>query len=350
MSSIVSLIYTKDFLQFICISPFERRLGVLYYLFVLVAYEAMFASSSYVIRNFIFEFTSVSGLAMMLVWFFLGRAFTIGIFLSLWNQFEHRQLIERITAFDVRMQFHLGAVPSFRRLNYEFIALVVAATIYHFKYLFNTDVYRLDNLGPLVFYFCCILADYFFTIYAMYMVYWARVFVNRSDHVIEALRVLTMCNYICKNSLTVVMELLKLIFDVHTSIQNTFGTMLLIVIMLQSFVIAIAVFVTIQHLIACDFCTDQVLRYMIIWVLPISLKFVSIVVFFNRIGDVVSEEKSALDAIGSYKELIVSFMCLRSSTSTGDENTKNCDAHVYRRGQANIWMRESFFGFIYHLK
>lgn len=299
MSSIVSLKYTKDFLQFICISPFERRFGILYYLFVLVAYEAMFVCSAYVIRHFIFEFVSISGLALMLAWFFVGRAFTIGIFLSLWNQFEHRQLIERATAFDMRMQFHLGVVPSYHRLNFEFIALLVAATIYHFKYFFNADIYRFDNLGTLVFYICCTLADYFFTIYAMYTVYWARVFVSRSDHVIETLRVLSMCKYISKNSLTVVMELLKLIFDVHASIQNTFGSMLFIIIVLHSFIIAIVVFATIQQLATR---VDRSIHY-IFWVLPLCLKFVSIIVFFDRIGDVVSGDKSSLDAIGSDKGL-----------------------------------------------
>lgn len=288
--------------------------------------------SAFVVRRYFLQ-SNVIGLALMLTWFFLGRAFTIGVYLTLWNQTEHQQLIDQVAAFDDRLKFHFGTILSFRRLNIEFIVYAVAITAYHLKYFTDPGIYSRDNLFNVVFYFCCTIADYFFSMYAIYMVYWARVFLDRSAQVIEALRAVTTTKYICKNSMRVVLELLKLVFDVHASIQNSFGSMLFIIIAMYSFIMAVVIFVTMKKLFECVDCLDLLVIYFS-WALPLCLKFGGIIVFFSRIGDVVSYMMRRVNTyIFRLKFTPISFL-------TGDKNTENCDANVYWRGQANLRMRE----------
>lgn len=291
--SIVSLKATQPCLEYLCILPFQRksRFEVIYYISVFLVYEIVFSTSFYL--KFFHtgeachhaENYDIIYISEHMGWFLVGRIFSLGLILSLCNRSSHQQLIDRMAALDIRLNAVLSVDLSFRQLNIEFIVYSVTSTVYFFSNYVKEGIYHEDNLQSFIYYFCVTIASNFFYIYALYTVYWARVFVNRAEHIINAFKTEISQPNISKQSLTVVMELIKLLFDVHESIQNAFGSTLCIIVVVNSFLIAVSTYGLIDNF------QRQSLYFWInysLWCFAIWIEFIYIIVFFDKIGDVVS--------------------------------------------------------------
>lgn len=196
--------------------------------------------------------------------------------------------MDRLIALDIRLESYLKVKFTFSRLNVEFITYSIAIFVYYLGSYFLEGIRNEDNLVSWIYYFCCPIAATFYFVYALYMVYWARVFLNRSDHILNALETITSQTNVSKSGLTVVMELVKLLFDMRESVQDAFGSMLCIIVVENSFLIAISMFSLIeafqQNLEGDFFWAERLL-----WALALWLEFIYIVVCFSGIGDVVSK-------------------------------------------------------------
>lgn len=288
---------TKSVLEFMCISPFRnqetKRFQVTYYVALLLIFEAVFSSTFYL--KFFYSGEALVHMknydtiyvAEHMAWFFLGRFYSLGVLLSLCNRSSQQQLMNRLNALDVRLESNLKVKFTFCRLNVEFIIYSVAIAVYYLGSYFLEGIRNEDNLVSWIYYFCCTAAATFYFVYAFYMVYWARVFLNRSDYILHALETVTSQTSISKSDLTGVMELVKLLFDMRESVQDAFGSMLCIIVMENSFLIAVSMFSLIeafqQNLEEDGFWTDRLL-----WALTLWFEFIYIVVCFSRIGGVVS--------------------------------------------------------------
>lgn len=293
--SIVSLKSTESILEFMCIAPFQgrNRYEVMHYVSLLLAYEVVFSSTFYL--KFIYtgeaynhaENFDIVYISEHLGWFAVGRIYSLGLILALCNRSAQQELLIRVAALDRRLQFELNVVPSFQQLNVEFIIYSVIITIYHFGNYLSEGIHNDDNLQSFIYYFCITVAANFFYIYALYTVYWARVFINRSEHIIEMFKVELSQIEISKQTLTTIMELIKLLFDVRESIQNAFGSTLCIIVVVNSFLIAISMYGLIDNFQRDDASIYFWVNYLL-WCLTIWLEFIYIIVFFSKIGDVVS--------------------------------------------------------------
>lgn len=294
-NSIVSLKAIKSILEFMCISPFQKRANhskFIYYMTLLIVYEITFCTTVYLKfcysgKLYIHQqrFDTVYFMRHM-TWFLQGCLFSFGVIISWSNLSAQELLIERMAALDTRIKSHLKVDLSFRRLNIEFVAYSIAFTIYIFgDYSYDVLYASSNSTHSKIYYFCCCIGTNFFYIYALYAVFWARVFLNRSQHIIEALKVATSQRYISKDALTIIMQLIKLLFDVRESIQSAFGSMLCVVIGQNSILIAISMFLTYN-----DF--DVIFTYngvnTPLWALGLWLEIIYIVVYFDESGDVVS--------------------------------------------------------------
>lgn len=196
---------------------------------------------------------------------------------------------------DSRLTSQLQVDLSFRQLNLEFVAYSVIMIIYHFGDYVSEGIHNEDNLQSLIYYFCVTIASNFFYIYALYTVYWARIFVNRAEHIMDAFRVTISQHHISKKTLTVVMELIKLLFDVRESIQNAFGSTLCIIIVVNSFLIAVSAYGLIDNFQRHDDNPNYFWVNYLLWCFTIWLQFIYVVVFFNKIGEVVSTRINSFD-------------------------------------------------------
>lgn len=293
--SIISLKATKLILEYACILPFQeiKRFQFSYYVTLLLAFEVVFSCSVYLkffyngeayihIDNY-----DIFYIAYHLVWFIMGRLFTLSAIISLWNRSSQRELMSQIAALDARITSNLRIELTFHKLNIEFITYSIASTVYEFGYFAVEGVRNKDNWASLTYFFCCTYAVNFHFIYALYMVYWARVFLNRSDHVIDALEAATSQKHVSKSALTIIMESVKLLFDVHETIQNTFGSMLCIIVMQNSFLIAASMYRVIE-IIEQNEESVYTLANQLVWFSILWMELIYIVVFFSRIGNVVS--------------------------------------------------------------
>lgn len=221
-------------------------------------------------------------------WFLLGRLFTFGVILSVCSRSAQQQLIERMAILDSRVRSHLRVDLSFCRLNIEFVVYSAAFIIYNTSDCFYEIVRFPESPSSIIYYFCCLIASNFFYIYALYAVFWARVFLNRSRHIVMALKVAVSQRYISKEALTIIMELIKLLFDVRESIQYSFGGILCTIIVSNSFLIAVSMFLICNDYeragVSFDFCFNYPL-----WALALWLQIIYVVVFFGDIGEIVSK-------------------------------------------------------------
>lgn len=290
---------TKSILEFMCVSPFQeiKRYQITFYIALLLVYEVVFSGSIYMkffyngeayvhIDNY-----DICYITDHIVWFGMGRMFNFGVILSLNNRLSQRELMNRMALLDVRLASILKVEPKFLRLNIEFIIYSVASSLYNYGYFVAEGIRNEDSWESLAYYFCSSYSANFYYIYAMYIVYWARVFLNRSEHVIDALQVVTSQKYISKIALTTIMELIKLLFDVRDTIQNAFGSMLCIIIIENSFLIAFSMY-TIIELFMQNEESLYMWTYQLLWVLYLWLELVYIAAFFSKIGDLVSSYHS----------------------------------------------------------
>lgn len=220
----------------------------IFYISLLLAYEVVFLSTFYLkffysgeAQAHLVNFDTIF-ISEHMSWFLLGRFHSIGILLSWSNRSAQQQLLNRMAALDSRLKSQLQVDLSLRQLNIEFIIYSGLTTIYHYTYYVSEGIIHGDELVSLIYYFCCTSAAVFYYIYALYTVYWARAFVTRAEHILDALRAVTSQTYISKPALAVVMELIKLLFGVRESIQDAFGSTLCIVFMMNSFLIAVSMF------------------------------------------------------------------------------------------------------------
>lgn len=293
--SIVSLKATKSILQYICVSPFQgiNRSQYIYYFSILVLFEALFMGSFYIKffynKEIYIHWDEYDTLYFVehITWFLMGQCFSIAIILSLCSRSAQQKLIKRVIALDARLESQLKINLSFRRLNIEFIVVSACTTFYMFTYYLVESICNKSNASSLIYNFSITLAADFFCIFSFYTVYWARVFVNRSKHIMDTLKVTISQRHISKQTLTIVMELIKLLFDVRESIQNAFGSMLGIIIIVNSFLIAHGMFGLIhnfeRNIKHVYFWLDYLGWSSILW-----SQLIYVIVCFSKIGDVVS--------------------------------------------------------------
>lgn len=295
LQPVVSLKASRPFLEFMCIVPFRiNRSQFIYYISLLTVYEILFCSSFYMkffysgqVYIHLQKFDTVY-FSRMMTWWLLARSFSFGVIISLCSRTAQRQLIERMAALDARVKSQLKVDLSFRKLNVDFLACAIAFTIYDYGFYVFDAIYNAREMATLIYHICVTIGANFFHIYALYTVYWARAFVHRAEHIIDALKVAISQRYISKNSLTIIMELIKLLFDLRESIQNAFGPMLCMIVMGNSFLIAISMFLLFHYFERSGESVEFWTRYSL-WALFLWLELFYIVVHFSRIGDVVSD-------------------------------------------------------------
>lgn len=294
-----SLNIIQTFLEIYCIAPSHRQFFQTFYFWFLIAFEALFNVTIYLkffyYGGFLEHMTDTVRTSLRIVFFLQGRLYCFGVLLSACSRSAQQTLFDQMKILDSRLWSHLHIEPSFRRFNIEFVALTIVVTSYFCGYFFYLAMRSRSDVLIILYCFCCLFADHFFTIYLLYMVYWARVFLNRSEYVIEALRVLFMAEYVSKNSMTAIMELLKLLFDVRESIQDAFGSMLSVIIFLNSIQIAVTLYAFIHNMARYNIFNENyniygtiITMFYLIWCLLYSMRLAYVIVFFSKIGDVVS--------------------------------------------------------------
>lgn len=196
---------------------------------------------------------------------------------------------------DMHIKSQLRIDVSFRQMNIEFIIYGVGAAIYNFVYyLFDVGEMGLESI---IYYGCCTISAIYFYVYGIYTVYWARLFINRAEYIIDTLKTAASQKYISKQSLTIIMQLIKLLFDVRECIQDAFGSTLCIILVANSIFIAVPLFALIDHFERNSGSTYFYSTYSL-WTLALCVKFIYIIVFFSRIGDVVSYSTCTLHTAG----------------------------------------------------
>lgn len=293
--SIVSLRATKYFIRFLCVPPFQgiHRSNCAYYILLLLTFEAIFSIAFYMKLFYNGEFKmhwvkyDTVYIVEQMTWFFMGHAYSIAVILSLCSRAAQQELIKQMTVLDIRLESQLKVDLSFRRLNIEFSVLSYGSSLYLLVYYVYKSIYKKLNLQSLVYSFCVSFAANFFYIYAFYTVYWARIFINRAGHIMDAFMVAISQKHISNRTLTIIMELITLLFDVRESIQNAFGSMLCIIILVNTILIAEGMFGLIHNFERNKDCIFFWLEYLW-WSLTLWSEFIYVIVFFSRIGDVVS--------------------------------------------------------------
>lgn len=293
--SIVSLKATKYFIRFLCVSPSQGilRSNNAYYILLLLTFEAIFSIAFYMKLFYDGEFNlhweqyDTFYIVEQITWFFIGHAYSIAVVLSLSSRAAQQELIKQLTVLDIRLESQLKVDLSFRRLNIDFTVLCGGSSLYLLVYYACESIYNKPNMQSLVYNFCVSFAANFFYIYAFYTVYWARVFINRAGHIMDAFLVAISQQHISKRTLTIIMELITLLFDVRESIQNAFGSVLCIKILVNTFLIAQGMFGFIHNF---ERNKDYIFFWLeyLWWSLTLWSEFIYVIVFFSKIGDVVS--------------------------------------------------------------
>lgn len=299
--SIISLKATKSVLEYLCISPFQgrNRSQFAYYFLVFFIYEIVFVTSCYLtqfrsgVLNTHMDNYDTFYFVRQMVRFALGPFFGLGLILSLCSRSDQLQLLQRMTALDLKLKSHLRVEPSFRRCNIEFIFCCAIIAIYNYGDYFHYGKLTLDEIATFSYYFCYIHSSVYFYFYGFYIVYWTRAYIQRSEYIIDALKVMISQKFISKSSLSIVLELIRLLFDVRESIQDAFGSMLFAVICVLSYELAEAIFGVI-HMCERESDLNSVWFDYLIWATTLWFEFTCIFVFLTRTGDVVSKSIQAI--------------------------------------------------------
>lgn len=299
--SITSLTATKSVLEYLCISPFvgRSRSQFAYYFVVFFMYEIVFVTACYFtqfrsgILNMHMDSYDTFYFVQQMVRFALGPFFGIGLILSLCSRSDQLQLLKRMTALDLKLKSHLGVEPSFRRCNIEFIICCAIIAIYNYGDYFHYGNLNLDEIATFSYYFCYVHSSVYFYFYGFYIVYWTRAYIQRSEYIIDALRVMTSQKFISKSSLSIVLELIKLLFDVRESIEDAFGSMLFAIIFVLTYELSEVIFGVI-HMYERESELSSVWFDYMIWGVTLLAEFTCIFVFLTRTGDVVSKNIQAI--------------------------------------------------------
>lgn len=292
---ITSLNAAKHILNYLCVLPTDgiKRSQVIYHISLLVVFEVLFWTVCYIkyiyneeVYIHIQEY-DVFYFVEEITWFAIGHSFAFAVAVSLLSRSAQQELIRRMAMLDARLKLQLNVNLSFRRLNIEFIIYSSGTTLYFLVYFLIDSICCEHDSISLIYDLCVIVATDFFYIYAWYCVYWARVFNNRSNYIIDVLRTTVSLKHISKRSLTAVMELIKLLFDARESIQNAFGAMLFMVIIANTFLIAEGMFGVIHNVGRHQENVYFWLDYLW-WSLMLLAEFVYIIVCFSKIGVVAS--------------------------------------------------------------
>lgn len=296
--SIVSLKATKSIFEYLCISPFQgrNRFQYIYYILVFLVYAILFLSAFYSaliytddLRESAENYDTIFILSVILN-LAMGPCFGLGIIFSLCSRSAQLKLQNRMSALDIKIKSHLRVEPSFRRLNIEFVTCCVLTAAYfygdfsYFVYIrFNQEhfVWRIHV-------FCGTFSAVYFYLYGFYTTYWARVYINRSKCIIDALETATSQKFISKPSLSIILELINLLFDVRESIQDAFGPILFMII----FAITIGSAESSSTMIHVLERQPERKYYYLdygFWFLVLWSELTFIFVSFNKIGNVVSE-------------------------------------------------------------
>lgn len=295
--SIVSLKATKSILEYFCISPFPEKYWsqwTCYFSFIFV-YEIVFFSAFYhsIIQTGDFSthahnYDTFYCLHQMRR-FVVGTFFCFCIIISLCNRSAQLQLLSRMAALDIKIKSHLRIEPSFRRLNIEFILFCVLVTVYNYgAFVFHVySKFDLNHVTQQIYYFCSTLSEIYFYSYGFYTVYWARAYTYRSGYIIDALKAAMSQRSISKPSLSIILELIKLLFDVRESIQDAFGSILFMIVSVITFESAESSF-GVVHIYERH--PDRIYLWLdyIVWFLFLWSQLTFIFASFNKIGDVVS--------------------------------------------------------------
>lgn len=289
--SIVSLKATKLFLKYLCISPFQgnNRSQYTYYFLIFLVYEIVFFITFYLSMIYSgdvhvhMDNYDTFYIVQQLFRFIVGFCFGFGLILALCSRSAQLQLLERLNTLDLKLQSELRVQPSFCPLNIEFISCCVIAAIYHYgEYVYSEKI----GFAPSQIYnICCRHSSVYFTFYGFYTVYWARVYINRSEYVIDALKAMISQNFIAKTTLSIILELIKLLFDVRESIQDAFGSMLFMIILTQIYQLVKSIFSVVHKYERAGFYdwADY-----LIWLASLLFVISYVIVFFTKIGNVVS--------------------------------------------------------------
>lgn len=293
--SIVSLKISKGILEYICISPFHgiNRLQVVYYIKLLLVYELVFSSSFYLTffhsgeAHVHLEKYDAFYVVEQIARFMMGRIFSLGVMYSLCSRSAQLQLQKRIASLDYQLTSQLRVYPSFHRINIHFIVCCVVIAIYHYSDYLLYRIFDVQHIPSVVYYFCCMSATVYFHFYGIYTVYWARAYLDRSEHITTALRDATSQRFISKKALTAIMESIKLLFDVRESIQDAFGSMLCIIVMVNSFHTAQSMFAFI-HKYEREAEHFYLWFDYLIWSVTLWSELAYVTIYFTKIGDNVS--------------------------------------------------------------
>lgn len=296
---IISVQPANTFLAFICVSPFEwnenelqRNLNykcyhILYHVTSLLVYEMIFFPMIYL--NFFKTKmdSNISDTCIFAAWILIGCLFTVGVLLSIFNRSAQMQLFYEVNKFDVELRVKLKIVMSYRRLNFIFTVIVFQLVFFHLSFYIYLGIYYEDKVLQWLFYLCCTISDTYFSVYSVYIIYWGKVFVQQSNHLIDGLEVLTMMSFISTETFQDILELIKISCVVRDCISEAFGSMLFLLITLYSLTIAISVYVVIHTIGSPNESILDVAIYML-WTIPLWIKLCSIVVVFNQFGVLVS--------------------------------------------------------------
>lgn len=294
--SIISLKATKTILEYTCIFPFQENwTQCIYNISIFLLYEILFFGTFYLSMVSTGDiYTHANNydtlyIVHQIAEFSMGPCFGLGIILSLCSRSDQLKLQKRMATLDIKLKSHLGVEPSFRRLNIEFIMCLTVVTMFYcvdyFYFVFSLTIVNH------IFFLCCITSAIYFYWYGFYIVYWARAYIHRSDYIIDALKTATSQKCISKPTLSMILELINLLFEVHESIQDAFGSILFMIILVITIGSAESSFGVVhvfeRHPEQIDIFLDWVTWFIILW-LELTIIFAS----FNRIGNVVSEYAS----------------------------------------------------------
>lgn len=296
--SISSLKGTKHILEYLCISPFRGRPSsqCAYYISFVLVYGIVFFATFY--HSMIYsgdlnshmEHYDTFYVARHIKRFSRGPFVCIVIILSMCSRSDQLKLQKRMADLDIKLRSNLGVGPSFRRLNIDFIVCAVFDVVYIYGglfYLVHSD-FDLEYITSHTYYCCTVSAAVYFYLYGLYTIYWARAYVNRSEYIIDALNIATSQEFMSSSSLSIILELINLLFQVHESIENAFGSILFSIILVTTLESSQGIF-SIIHIYEREREQTHLWWNYLVWSLVLWLEFVFIFISFTKIGDVVSK-------------------------------------------------------------
>lgn len=298
--SITSLKATKSILEYLCISPIKERncAKYIYCISFVLIHQIVFIGTFYHSMIYTSEFRIHANdydtfyFVRQMKKFAMGPCFSLGVILSMCSRSAQLKLQKRLATLDIKLKSHLRIEPSFRRLNIEFITgwILITAYFYGGLFCFLYNRFDLNYITRHIYYSCSLFSGVYFYFYGLYTVYWARTYNNRSEYIFNALKTMTSQKFISESSLSIILELINLLFHVRESIQNAFGPILFMIVLVMTFESAESSFGVI-HIYERHPESNFLYDYLS-WFLILCTEFVLIFVCFNKMGNVVSEFKS----------------------------------------------------------